>query len=583
MAVEIKVPALGESVTSAVVSRWLKQPGEAVAADEAVAELETDKVNVGVSAPSAGVLGPHLVPEGEEVQIGTVLTTVGEGKGAPSKPATAKAAAPAPAASASTAPPAAEAPKSAPVAADAPSDTDFDVIVIGAGPGGYVCAIRAAQLGFKVACVEKRETLGGTCLNVGCIPSKALLQSTEDYHGAAHDFAREGIIIEGIKVDLAKMQANKQGVVDANTKGIEFLFKKNGVTWLKGFGKVTAPYTIDVAGKSYKAKHIIVASGSESSPLPGVEIDEKVIVSSTGALELPAIPKRLLVIGGGVIGLELGSVWGRLGAAVTVVEFFDRIAPGMDGEVAKTFQKILAKQGFKFKLSHKVTKVEKTASGVNVTIEKVDGSGTEVIETDIVLVCVGRRAVSKSLGLEEIGVALDERGRVKVDEHYATNVAGLYAIGDVIAGPMLAHKAEEEGVALAEILAGQAGHVNYGAIPGVVYTWPEVAGVGKTEEDLKAEGAEYKVGKFPFTANGRARAMGCTDGFVKVLADKKTDKLLGAHIIGPDAGTLIAELTMALEFGASAEDVARTCHAHPTLSEAVKEAALDADGRAIHI
>lgn len=583
MAVEIKVPALGESVTSAVVSRWLKQPGEAVVADEAVAELETDKVNVGVSAPSAGVLGPHLVPEGEEVQIGTVLTTVGEGKGAPSKPATAKAAAPAPAASVSTAPPPAEAPKSAPVAADAPSDTDFDVIVIGAGPGGYVCAIRAAQLGFKVACVEKRETLGGTCLNVGCIPSKALLQSTEDYHGAAHDFAREGIIIEGIKVDLAKMQANKQGVVDANTKGIEFLFKKNGVTWLKGFGKVTAPYTIDVAGKSYKAKHIIVASGSESSPLPGVEIDEKVIVSSTGALELSAIPKRLLVIGGGVIGLELGSVWGRLGAAVTVVEFFDRIAPGMDGEVAKTFQKILAKQGFKFKLSHKVTKVEKTASGVNVTIEKVDGSGTEVIETDIVLVCVGRRAVSKSLGLEEIGVALDERGRVKVDEHYATNVAGLYAIGDVIAGPMLAHKAEEEGVALAEILAGQAGHVNYGAIPGVVYTWPEVAGVGKTEEDLKAEGAEYKVGKFPFTANGRARAMGCTDGFVKVLADKKTDKLLGAHIIGPDAGTLIAELTMALEFGASAEDVARTCHAHPTLSEAVKEAALDADGRAIHI
>lgn len=580
MAVEIKVPALGESITSAVVSRWLKQPGEAVAADEAVAELETDKVNVGVAAPSAGVLGPHLVPEGEEVQIGTILTTVEEGKGTAAKSA---AAAPAAPVSAPAEKPQAEAPKSAPVESAAPADTDFDVIVIGAGPGGYVCAIRAAQLGFKVACVEKRETLGGTCLNVGCIPSKALLQSTEDYHGAAHDFAREGIIIEGIKVDLAKMQENKQGVVDANTKGIEFLFKKNGITWLKGFGKVTAPYTIDVEGKPYKAKHIIIASGSESSPLPGVEIDEKVIVSSTGALELSAIPKRLLVIGGGVIGLELGSVWGRLGAAVTVVEFFDRIAPGMDGEVAKTFQKILAKQGFKFKLSHKVTKVEKTGTGANVTIEKVDGSGTEVIETDIVLVCVGRRAVSKSLGLEEVGVALDERGRVKVDEHYATNVPGLYAIGDVIAGPMLAHKAEEEGVALAEILAGQAGHVNYGAIPGVVYTWPEVAGVGKTEEDLKAEGVDYKIGKFPFTANGRARAMGCTDGFVKVLADKKTDKLLGAHIIGPDAGTLIAELTMALEFGASAEDVARTCHAHPTLSEAVKEAALDADGRAIHI
>ncbi|WP_029605110.1 dihydrolipoyl dehydrogenase [Kozakia baliensis] len=587
MAIEIKVPTLGESVSSAIVSRWLKQPGDTVAADDAVAELETDKVSVSVPAPAAGTLGPQLVSEGAEVQIGTVLTSIEEGKGGASKPS-AQNASPSSAKSSIVDKPNTQAAPSAPVAAQAPSETDFDIIVIGAGPGGYVCALRAAQLGFKVACVEKRETLGGTCLNIGCIPSKALLQSTEDYYGATHDFAQKGIIVEGIKVDLAKMQANKQSVVDANTKGVEFLFKKNGVTWLKGFGKVTAPHTVEVDGKSYRAKHVIVASGSESMPLPGIEIDEKTVVTSTGALELSTVPKRLLVIGGGVIGLELGSVWSRLGAAVTVVEFLDRIVPGMDAEVAKSFQKILSKQGFKFKLGHKVTKVEKTDGGTKVTIERSgqkdgDGGGVEVIETDIVLVCVGRRAVSKGLGLEEVGVAFDERGRVKVDQHYATNVPGLYAIGDVIAGPMLAHKAEDEGVALAELLAGQAGHVNYGAIPSVVYTWPEVAGVGKTEEELKAEGAAYKIGKFPFSANGRARAMGCTDGFVKVLADEKTDKLLGAHIIGPDAGTLIAELVMAIEFGASAEDVARVCHAHPTLSEAVKEAALSADGRALHI
>lgn len=579
MAVEIKVPTLGESVTTAIVSSWLKQPGDAVAADEALAELETDKVSVTVAAPVAGKLGAHAVPEGAEVEIGALLSTVEEGAAGNAAPA--PKADPAPAA----APPVSEAsatPKAAP-ASDVPSETDYDVVVIGAGPGGYVCAIRAAQLGFKVACVEKRESLGGTCLNIGCIPSKALLQSSEEFHAASHDFAKHGIIIDKIKLDLARMQANKDEVVGANTKGIEFLFKKNKVTWLKGFGKVTAPYTVDVDGKAVTAKHIVVASGSDSTPLPGVETDEKSIVTSTGALELSTVPKRMLVVGAGVIGLELGSVWSRLGSEVTVVEFLDRIVPGTDTEIATAFQKVLAKQGLKFKLGHKVTKAEKKKAGVAVTIEKAAGGDAETLDFDVVLIAIGRMAVSKNMGLEEVGAALDQRGRVIVDAHYATNVPGLYAIGDVIAGPMLAHKAEEEGVALAEMLAGQAGHVNYDAIPGVIYTWPEVATVGKTEDELKAAGAEYNVGKFPFTANGRARAMNATDGFVKIIADKKTDRLLGAHILGPDAGALIAELVTALEFGASAEDVARVCHAHPTLSEAVKEAALATEGRAIHV
>jgi dihydrolipoamide dehydrogenase len=459
----------------------------------------------------------------------------------------------------------------------------FDVIVIGGGPGGYVCAIRAAQLGMKVACVEKRTTLGGTCLNVGCIPSKALLQSSEEYHHAAHALADHGVIVEGVKFDLARMQARKGEVVGANVKGIEFLFKKNKVTWLKGTGKIAAPGKVDVDGTAYDAKHIVIATGSESVPLPGVEVDEKTIVTSTGALELDKVPGHLVVIGGGVIGLELGSVWRRLGAEVTVIEFLDRIVPGMDGEIAKHFQRVLAKQGMKFKLGSKVTGATKGIGTVTLTVEPAKGGTAEEIRADVVLLAIGRRAFTQGIGLAEVGVATDERGRIKTDGHYATNVPGIHAIGDVIAGPMLAHKAEEEGVALAELLAGQAGHVNYSAIPGVVYTDPEVASIGQTEEELKAAGIAYNVGKFPFTANGRARAMGNMEGFVKLLADKATDKLLGAHIIGPDAGTLIAELATALEFGASAEDVARTCHAHPSLNEAVKEAALAVAGRALHV
>jgi dihydrolipoamide dehydrogenase len=459
----------------------------------------------------------------------------------------------------------------------------FDVIVIGSGPGGYVCAIRAAQLGMKVACVEKRATLGGTCLNIGCIPSKALLQSSENFEETSHHLAEHGIIVGEIKLDLARMHARKSEVVGANTKGVEFLFKKNKVTWLKGAGTITAPGKVSVDGTEYDAKNIIIATGSESMPLPGVEVDEKTIVTSTGALELDKVPGHLVIIGGGVIGLELGSVWGRLGAKVTVIEFLDRLIPGTDNEVAKAFERVLAKQGFTFMLGQKVTSALKTDAGITLTVEPAKGGDAKTVEADVVLLAIGRRAYTEGLGLAAVGVETDPRGRVVTNGHFATNVPGIYAIGDVIAGPMLAHKAEDEGVALAEMLAGQAGHVNYGVIPGVIYTWPEVATVGKTEEELKAEGVTYKVGKFPFTANGRARAMGMTDGFVKILADKRTDKLLGAHILGPDAGTLIAEIATAMEFGASAEDVARICHAHPTLSESVKEAALAVDGRALHI
>jgi dihydrolipoamide dehydrogenase len=448
----------------------------------------------------------------------------------------------------------------------------FDVIVIGSGPGGYVCAIRAAQLGLKTACVEKRATLGGTCLNIGCIPSKALLQSSENYTALLHGFADHGVIAGSVSLDLARMQARKGEVVTANVKGVEFLFKKNKVTWLKGAGKLLGDGRVDVNGTAYKAKNIVIATGSESTPLKGVEVDEKTIVTSTGALELDKVPGHLVVIGGGVIGLELGSVWRRLGADVTVIEFLDRLTPGMDSEISRALERVLIKQGLKFKLGSKVIAATKTADGVTLTVEPSKGGPAQDITAD-----------TEGLGLDTAGVARDDRGRVIIDHGFATNVPNIYAIGDVVSGPMLAHKAEDEGVAVAEILAGQAGHVNYGAIPSVIYTWPELASVGATEDELKQAGTAYTVGKFPFTANGRARAMGDTDGFVKILADKTTDRVLGAHILGPDAGTLIAELVTAIEFGASADDIARICHAHPTLSEAVKEAALAVEGRALHI
>jgi dihydrolipoamide dehydrogenase len=468
------------------------------------------------------------------------------------------------------------------------AESSYDLIVIGSGPGGYVCAIRAAQLGLKTACVEKSPTLGGTCLNIGCIPSKALLQASEKLEEAKHGLAAFGINVKGVDLDLKGMMGHKDKVVTANTKGVEFLFKKNKVDRLEGEGRIAGAGNVVVKGKdgketSYKTKSIVIATGSDSMPLKGVEVDEQRIVSSTGALSLPDVPKRLVVIGGGYIGLEMGSVWQRLGSQVTVVEFLDRILPGMDGEVSSQMQRILAKQGMTFKLGTKVTAAKPTNKGVTLSLEPAKGGAGETLEADVVLLSIGRRAYTTGLGLKESGVAVDERGRVVTNAHFQTNVPGIYAIGDVIAGPMLAHKAEDEGVAVAELIAGQAGHVNYDAIPGVVYTWPEAATVGKTEEQIREAGTKYKVGKFPFTANGRARAMNETDGFVKILSDAATDKVLGVHIVGPDAGHLIAEVVLAMEFGASAEDIARTCHAHPTLSEAVKEAALAVDGRAIHI
>ncbi|WP_428482786.1 dihydrolipoyl dehydrogenase [Pyruvatibacter mobilis] len=464
----------------------------------------------------------------------------------------------------------------------------FDLVVIGAGPGGYVCAIRAAQLGLKVACVEKRTTLGGTCLNIGCIPSKALLHASEMYAEATGHMADLGIIAKDVTIDLKKMMSFKDEGVDGNTKGIEFLFKKNKVEPVYGTAKIAGAGKVEVAlneggTRTLEAKNIVIATGSDVMPLPGVEIDEKRIVSSTGALSLPEVPKHLLVVGAGVIGLELGSVWARLGAKVTVVEFLDRIIPGTDAEVAKQFQRVLKKQGFDFKLGTKVTGIEKTKSGLKVSVEPAKGGDGDVIEADYALVAIGRRPYTEGLGLAEAGVEMDERGRVATDAHFKTNVDGIYAIGDAIAGPMLAHKAEDEGVAIAEILAGQSGHVNYDVIPGVIYTAPEVATVGKTEEELKEAGIDYTVGKFPFSANGRAKVNKQADGFVKVLADSRMDRVLGVHILGMDAGNMIAEAAVAMEFGASAEDIARTCHAHPTLSEAVKEAALAVDKRALHM
>jgi dihydrolipoamide dehydrogenase len=459
----------------------------------------------------------------------------------------------------------------------------YDVVIIGAGPGGYIAAIRAAQLGLRTACVESRATLGGTCLNIGCIPSKALLQSSEKLVEARHGLGEHGIRVGEVFVDLASMMGRKDKVVTTLTRGVEFLFRKNKIDWLKGKGRITAPGRVVVAGSDgdsheIEATSIIIASGSENTPLAGVAIDEQRIVSSTGALALDRVPERLVVIGGGYIGLELGSVWQRLGARVTVVELLDHIAPTMDRELGTTLQRILARSGIEFRLGARVAGVRETAGGLSLEVE-----GGEDLAADVVLVAIGRRPYTEGLGLDAVGVARDEHARIVVDDGFTTNIPGIYGIGDVIRGPMLEHKAAEEGVALAERLAGQRASVDYDAIPAVIYTWPEVASVGRTEEELKAAQMSYRVGKFPFTANPRARTNGYTEGFVKILAESATDRVLGIHIIGPDAGTLIAEAVLAKEFGASAEDIARTCHAHPTLGEALKEAALAVDGRAIHI
>ena len=458
----------------------------------------------------------------------------------------------------------------------------YDVIILGAGPGGYVCAIRCAQLGLKTAVVEGRETLGGTCLNVGCIPSKALLHASHMLHEAEHNFAAMGLKGKAPTVDWKEMLAYKEDVIGQNTKGIEFLFKKNKVDWLKGWGSIPAAGQVKVGDETHEAKNIVIATGSDSASLPGVEVDEKIVVTSTGALTLPKIPKSMVVIGAGVIGLEMGSVYARLGTEVTVVEYLDAITPGMDGEVQKTFQRILKKQGLTFIMGAAVQAVEtlKTKAKVSYKLRKDDSA--HQLDADCVLVATGRKPYTDGLGLEALGVTLSKRGQIETDQHWQTTVKGIYAIGDAIAGPMLAHKAEDEGMAVAEVLAGKHGHVNYGVIPGVIYTHPEVANVGATEESLKDQGRAYKVGKFSFMGNGRAKAVFAGDGFVKILADKETDRILGAHIIGPAAGDLIHEICVAMEFGASAQDLALTCHAHPTYSEAVREAALACGDGAIH-
>ena len=457
----------------------------------------------------------------------------------------------------------------------------YDIIIIGGGPGGYNCAIRAGQLGMKVACVETRKTLGGTCLNVGCMPSKALLHATELLESANKDF--EGMGLTGkVGFDLKKMMAAKDKTVAGLTSGIEYLFKKNNVEHIMGFGKIVDNETVDVDGKTLKTKNIVIATGSEVATLPGIEIDEKTIVSSTGALELKSVPKNLLVIGGGVIGLELGSVWRRLGSEVTVVEYLDAIMPGMDAEVQKQALRIFKKQKMKFELGRKVTGIEKSKSGLTVKTEAAAGGKEKDLDADVVLVCIGRRPFTTNLGLEAAGVSTDKRGFIETD-HYKTTATGIWAVGDCTHGPMLAHKAEDEGVAVAELIAGKAGHVNYDVIPGVVYTAPEIASVGKTEQELKEAGVPYKSGKFPFTANSRARANHETDGFVKILAHAQTDEILGAHIIGANAGDLIAEICVAMEFKAASEDIARTCHAHPTITEAVRQAAMDVENWAMQM
>ena len=459
----------------------------------------------------------------------------------------------------------------------------YDVIIIGSGPGGYVCAIRCAQLGLKVACVEGRETLGGTCLNVGCIPSKALLHASHMLHEAEHNFAAMGLKGKSPSVDWKQMQTYKQSTIDTNTKGIEFLFKKNKIDWLKGWGSIPAPGKVKVGDEVHDTKNIIIATGSEPAPLNGVEVDEKRVVTSTGALELGKVPKKLVVIGAGVIGLELGSVYARLGSEVTVIEFLDAITPGMDAEVQKVFKRTLGKQGFKFIMGAAVQKTDATKTKAKVTYKLRKDDSEHVIDADTVLLATGRKPYTDGLGLEAIGVEMSERGQINTDAHWQTNIPGIYAIGDAIAGPMLAHKAEDEGMAAAEQVAGKHGHVNYGVIPGVIYTHPEVSNVGETEQSLKEHGRAYKVGKFSFMGNARAKANFSGDGFVKILADKETDRILGAHIIGPGAGDLIHEICVAMEFGASAQDLAMTCHAHPTYSEAVREAALACGDGAIHM
>ena len=460
--------------------------------------------------------------------------------------------------------------------------SSYDVIIIGSGPGGYVCAIRCAQLGLKTAVVEGRETLGGTCLNIGCIPSKALLHASHQLHEAEHNFAKMGLVGKAPSVDWKQMLAYKDDVIGQNTKGIEFLFKKNKIDWLKGWGAIPAPGKVQVGDTTYETKNIIIATGSTPSTLPGITIDEKIVVTSEGALSLPKIPKKLVVIGAGVIGLELGSVYARLGAEVQVIEFLDHITPGMDAEVSKNFQRILAKQGLDFTLGAAVQGVETAKGKATVTYKLRKDDSTHTVDADTVLVATGRKPYVDGLGLAALGVSMTDRGQIATDSHYATNIKGIYAIGDAITGPMLAHKAEDEGMAVAEVLAGRHGHVNYGVIPGVIYTHPEVSSVGATEETLKAEGRAYKVGKFSFMGNGRAKANFAGDGFVKILADKETDRILGAHIIGPMAGDLIHEICVAMEFGASAQDLAITCHAHPTYSEAVREAALACGDGPIH-
>ncbi len=460
--------------------------------------------------------------------------------------------------------------------------SNYDVIIIGGGPGGYVGAIRCAQLGLKTACIEGRGALGGTCLNVGCIPSKALLHASESYHEATTNFTKMGLMGKSPSVDLGKMMEYKQSVIDANVQGIEFLFKKNKVDYIRGWGKITGAGEVTVGDDVHTAKNIVIATGSEPTSLPNVEIDEKIVVSSTGALALPKVPKKMVVIGAGVIGLEMGSVYARLGAEVTVVEFLDHVTPGMDAEVSKILLRSLKKQGMKFVLGAAVQKVETTKTKAKVTYKLRKNDAEETIDADVVLVATGRKPYTEGLGLQAQGVEMTDRGQVKTDAHWRTNVAGIYAIGDVITGPMLAHKAEDEGIAVAETIAGQAGHVNYDIIPGVIYTSPEVASVGMTEDALKESGRAYKVGKFSFMGNGRAKANFATEGFVKILADANTDRVLGAHIMGPVAGELIHEICVAMEFGAAAEDIARTCHAHPTYSEAVREAALACGNGAIH-